>query len=121
MNAPTGLPLWFRALFAVAWGGLLAGPVLAREHERLGVPEFPYALVAVPLLMAVVLVFRRLSAVPARPEPATAAVLGGGVVLVWGLGALGLPYLALSVVPVAAGVATRRVWLVARRGGAAPG
>lgn len=117
------LPLWFRALFAVVWAGVLAGPVLMRDHELLGVPRFPYLQVAVIVMMALLIDFRRRSGLhpvvrgrryPSmrRHVPATVAVFGGGAAVVWGLTLLGLPYQALTCALVAAGLATAQAWRV---------
>jgi hypothetical protein len=123
MAERVSLPLRFRALFVAAWGGVLAGPALTRDHERLGVPEFPYVLVAVVVLLLTLVDYRRRSALHTvvrsrvypslrRQFPATAAVFGGSAAVVWGLTLAGLPYQALACALVAAGLGAAQAWRV---------
>ncbi|GAA1282646.1 hypothetical protein [Saccharothrix xinjiangensis] len=123
MAERVSLPWWFRVLFAAAWGGVLAGPALMRDHERLSVPEFPYVLVAVVVLLVTLADYRRRSALHtvvrsrAYPSlrgqvPATAAVFGGGAAVVWGLTLAGLPHQALTCALVVAGLGAAQAWRV---------
>ncbi|GAA3859678.1 hypothetical protein GCM10022243_26920 [Saccharothrix violaceirubra] len=123
MAARIGLPVWFRLVLWVAWGGLLAAPVVATERERLGVAAFPYVPVAVVVSMVVLVMYRRRSgmwtAVRGRDYPglralvpSTALVFGGSACVVWGLALAGLPYLALSCVPLLAGLSVVQAWRV---------
>jgi hypothetical protein len=125
MAGPVGLPWWYRVAFAVTWTGVLLGPLLARDHDRLGLPAFPYWLVATALLLVLLLEYRRRSGVSAlmrsRPHPAlrahlvpTAAVIVGSVVVVWGLTLLDQPYAAIGCAVLAGGLTARQVWLVNR-------
>ncbi|WP_447007478.1 hypothetical protein ACRAKI_13855 [Saccharothrix isguenensis] len=119
------LPWWYRVAFAVAWTGVLLGPLLARDHGRFGLPPFPYWLVATALLLALLLEYRRRSGLDvlahSRPYPAlrallvpTAAVIAGSVVVVWGLTLLDQPYAAIGCAVLAGGLTARQVWLVNR-------
>ncbi|MEU4804251.1 hypothetical protein [Actinosynnema sp. NPDC023587] len=125
MAARIHLPLWYRALFAATWAGVLAGPLLARDHDRFGLPAFPYWMVTTALLLVLLLDYRRRSGlhtlVRSRTYPAlreqvvpTSAVVLGSVVVVWGLTLLGLPYMAGSCALLAGGLASRQVWQVNR-------
>ena len=114
MAARIRLPWWYVVAFAVVWTGLLIGPVLSRSHAELGLPSFPYWMVSILLLLVLVVDFRRRSglhlAERSREYPSlrgqlvpTVAVLGGGVVVAWGLSFL-LPPLATIGVGVIGGV-----------------
>jgi hypothetical protein len=55
------LPRWYVPVFAVTWTVLLASPGVMREHERLGIPQFPYTLTSCCVLLVLLVVFRRRS------------------------------------------------------------
>ncbi|WP_199443498.1 hypothetical protein [Umezawaea beigongshangensis] len=123
MAARIHLPLWFRCAFCVVWTGLLLAPVLTSHHDRFGLPAFPYVPAFALLLVVVLMSYRRRSglnvAVRSRAYPAlrrhavgTAAVMGGGALVTWGLTVLDLPLQALPVGLVAGGLATAQVWRV---------
>lgn len=108
MAARIRLPWWYVVAFAITWTGLLIGPVLSRSHAELGLPSFPYWVVSILLLLVLAVDFRRRSglhlAERSREYPSlraqlipTIAVLGGGVVVAWGLSFLVPPLAALGV------------------------
>ncbi|MEU5694853.1 hypothetical protein [Actinosynnema sp. NPDC020468] len=123
MGARVRLPVWHRVLFAVAWTGVLLGPLSARDHARLGLPAFPYWFLTTAVLLVVLADFRRRSGlhlvVRSRAYPGlrrmvvpTAAVVVGSVVVVWGLTVLHLPYAALGCAVSAGGLTARQAWKV---------
>lgn len=90
--AKVRLPWWYVTLFAVVWAVLLGGTTAARDHERLGVPQFPYTFLAAAVLAVLLVLYRRWSGLhlvwssdpyPAlkRQQARTAGLMvGGGVV-----------------------------------------
>ncbi|GGO51867.1 hypothetical protein GCM10012287_34880 [Streptomyces daqingensis] len=105
--AKVRLPWSYPALFAVVWAALLGGTTAARDHERLGIPLFPYTFVAATALAVLLVVFRRRSGLHllwrSTPYPAlkrlqarTTGVVAGGAVVELGLYLLGDRWIAAS-------------------------
>jgi hypothetical protein len=123
MAARIRLPWWFLALFALTWAALVAGPILTREHAVVGLPSFPYNFAAVPVMLLLLIGFRRLSGlhltVRSRAYPSlkrgripAVAILLGGAAPVWAIYLSGAPRVALAAAVLAGCLATAHMWTV---------
>ena len=91
MAARIRLPWWYLALVAVSWAMLMGGGFLQRDHQRVGVPQFPYIFVGGLIFLPLLLLYRRWSGLhlverstsyPAlkRHAPLTVAVFVGSLI-----------------------------------------